>query len=41
VNRYVGGSVRYVNEYRNVRGVNCNCGGGSRYSGGEEVSYRN
>jgi hypothetical protein len=36
VNRYVGGSVRYVNEYRNVRGVNCNCGGG-----GEEVSYRN
>ena len=37
VNRYVGGSVRYINEYRNVRGVNCNCGGG----GGEEVSYRN
>jgi len=41
VNRYVGGSVRYVNEYRNVRGVNCNCSGGYRYSGGEEVSYRN
>jgi hypothetical protein len=47
VNRYVGGSVRYVNEYRNVRGVNCNCGygGGARYSGGrsyegDQVSYR-
>jgi len=34
VNRYVQGSVRVVNEYRNVRGVNCNCGGDS-------VSYRN
>ncbi len=32
VNRYVGGSVRHVTEYRNVRGVNCNCG--------ERVSYR-
>jgi len=42
VNRYVGGSVRYVNEYHNVRGVNCNCGySASRYDGGEEVSYRN
>jgi len=37
VNRYVAGSVRHVNEYRNVRGVNCNCG----YDGGSErVSYR-
>ncbi len=37
VNRYVSGSVRHVNEYRNVRGVNCNCG----YDGGSErVSYR-
>ncbi len=41
VNRYAGGSVRYVNEYHNVRGVNCNCGyGGSRYSDGGQVSYR-
>src|SRR5664280_1089806 len=30
VNRYVRGSVRVVNEYRNVRGVNCNCGYGGR-----------
>jgi hypothetical protein len=46
VNRYAQGSVRYVNERREVRGVNCNCGGGgSRYEGGsddgEQVSYRN
>ncbi len=48
VNRYVQGGVRYVNERREVRGVNCNCGydGGSRYSrgdryeGGDQVSYR-
>jgi hypothetical protein len=43
VNRYAGGSVRHVTEYRNVRGVNCNCGygGGSRESGeGDQVSYR-
>jgi len=45
VNRYERGSVRVVNEYRNVRGVNCNCGysGGSYHSyegGGERVSYR-
>ena len=26
VNRYAQGSVRYVNERREVRGVNCNCG---------------
>ncbi len=40
INRYVRGSVRVVNEYRNVRGVNCNCGyerGGYR---GHVVSYR-
>ena len=47
VQRSVPGSVRVVNEYRNVRGVNCNCGydggyhGGARYDGGEQVSYRN
>lgn len=29
VNRYAQGSVRYVNEYREVRGVNCNCGCGA------------
>jgi hypothetical protein len=40
VNRYVQGSTRYVNEVRNVRGVNCNCGDTGRY-GGEVVSYRN
>jgi|SRR6185369_12964364 len=49
VNRTVQGSVRHVNETREVRGVNCNCGpydrGGSRYESssrdsGERVSYR-
>jgi hypothetical protein len=46
VNRYVQGGVRVVNERREVRGVNCNCGpdGGARYSGGgyqgQRVSYR-
>jgi len=44
VNRYAGGSVRHVLERREVRGVNCNCGGerGARYEGGdgEQVSYR-
>jgi hypothetical protein len=51
VNRYVQGGTRVVNERREVRGVNCNCGydGGGRYSGGERyeggdegqrVSYR-
>jgi len=47
VNRYVRGSVRVVNEYRNVRGVNCNCGYGGRglirsteSEVGERVSYR-
>ena len=33
VHRYVRGWVRVVNEYHNVRGVNCNCGGA-------QVSYR-
>jgi hypothetical protein len=32
VNRYTGGYVRHVTEYRNVRGVSCNCG--------EQVFYR-
>ncbi len=46
VNRYVRGSVRVVNEYHNVRGVNCNCGwsGGrgiiSDEGGSQRVSYR-
>ena len=47
VNRYVQGGVRVINERREVRGVNCNCGydgrGGDSYSGGyrgERVSYR-
>ena len=40
VNRYVQGSTRVVNEYRNVRGVNCNCGYDGRGGGGEQVSYR-
>ena len=40
VNQYVQGGTRVVNERREVRGVNCNCGpeGGSRYS--SRVSYR-
>lgn len=47
VNRYVTGGTRVVNERREVRGVNCNCGygGGTRVSSGGdeggEVSYRN
>jgi len=47
VNRYAQGSTRVVNERREVRGVNCNCGydgGGARESSGDEeggqVSYR-
>lgn len=45
INRYAQGSVRYVNERREVRGVNCNCGygGRSRESSGDDdnqVSYR-
>ena len=46
VNQRVEGSTRVVNERREVRGVNCNCGpydGGSRvsgYNGGSRVSYR-
>lgn len=40
VNRYAQGSVRYVNERREVRGVNCNCGPGESRGRGEEVSYR-
>ncbi len=38
VNRYAQGSTRYVNERREVRGVNCNCGYDGRNSGGERVS---
>ena len=38
VNRYAQGSVRYVNERREVQGVNCNCGYDGRDSGGERVS---
>ena len=49
VNRYVQGRTRVINERREVRGVNCNCGydgRGERYSDsrgyrGERVSYRN
>lgn len=50
VNRYVQGGTRVINERREVRGVNCNCGddgrgesysgGGDRYEG-QRVSYRN
>jgi hypothetical protein len=47
INRYAQGSVRYVNERREVQGTNCNCGyngrgGESRESSddGERVSYR-
>lgn len=46
INRTAPGSVRHVTEYRNVRGVDCNCGydgRGARYSGGYQgarVSYR-
>src|SRR5664279_4612073 len=46
VNQYAQGSVRQINEYREVRGVNCNCGyeGGSShessYNNGARVSYR-
>ncbi len=47
VNRYAQGSTRVVNERREVRGVNCNCGysgNGARESEGDEeggqVSYR-
>jgi hypothetical protein len=48
VNRNAQGSVRQIHEYREVRGVNCNCGyggGGSHESNyhahdGERVSYR-
>ena len=44
INRYVHGWVRVVNEYRNVRGVNCNCGYGhsseSEEGAGQRVSYR-
>ena len=38
VNRYAQGSVRYINERREVQGVNCNCGYDGRGSGGERVS---
>ena len=40
VNRYVQGGTRVVNEVRQVRGVNCNCGPTNNYRGGEVVSYR-
>lgn len=44
VNQQIGGSVRHVTEYRNVRGVNCNCGFSSSRGvfsgGGEAVTYR-
>lgn len=41
VNQYVQGGTRVVNERREVRGVNCNCGySGGGYSGGARVSYR-
>lgn len=47
VNRYVAGSVRHVNEVRNVRGVDCNCPDDGQYRRsagqyrGDVVSYRN
>jgi hypothetical protein len=40
VNVNGGGSVRHVTEYRNVRGVNCNCGYDRRGYRGDVVSYR-
>lgn len=46
VNRYAPGSTRVVNEYREVRGVNCNCGESGSYrssgyrGGSNYVSYR-
>lgn len=45
LNRSAPGSVRVVNEYHEVRGVNCNCYGNGgyrvgRYGGGDVVSYR-
>jgi hypothetical protein len=39
VNQYVQGGTRVVNERREVRGVNCNCGADSG-EGGPRVSYR-
>ncbi len=39
VNQYAQGSTRVVNERREVRGVNCNCGYGGSGSR-ERVSYR-
>jgi len=41
VNRYAQGSVRYVNEVRNVRGVDCNCGPEGGQYRRDVVSYRN
>ena len=41
VNVQGGGSVRHVTEYRNVRGVDCNCEYDRKnYRGGNVVSYR-
>jgi hypothetical protein len=38
VNRYAPGTTRVVNEYREVRGVNCNCG--PDYGGSYREGYR-
>lgn len=41
VNRYAPGTVRHVTEFRQVRGVDCNCGPDDRrYGGRSVVSYR-
>lgn len=47
INRYAPGATRVINEYHEVRGVNCYCGSGygggyyrEGYHGGEAVSYR-
>jgi hypothetical protein len=40
VNVRAGGTTRHITEYRNVRGVNCNCGYASRGYTGDVVSYR-
>ncbi len=40
VNRYVQGGTRVVNERREVRGVDCNCGPDSGGYRGDRVSYR-
>ena len=40
VNRSIAGSTRVVNERREVRGVNCNCGPNDYRGGGYRTSYR-